>query len=291
MNNLTLVVPAYNEAQSLPRTLPPMLEFCRKHGAHLILVDDGSVDHTLEVLQSFASEPLLRVLSHKVNRGYGGALKTGIRAVETDYVMTLDADGQHRMEDVEKLCRRMIETDADLMIGRRPKSSSGWYRSLGKFIIRSIVRLLLPLTVRDINSGMKLYSTALAKRYLSLCPDHMAFSDIITLVFLSNRHRVLEEPIEVERRLSGRSTISTLTAIDTVREIVNIVILFNPMRIFIPIAMLLILIGVVLEVPALLRGAGITPTALLFFVTGLLFFCMGLLAEQLSTIRQHLHRD
>lgn len=249
------------------------------------------MDHTSEVLEAFASEPLLRVLRHKVNRGYGGALKTGIRAVETELVMTLDADGQHRMEDVEKLYRRMHETDADLMIGRRPKSSSGWYRSLGKFIIRNIVRLLLPLTVRDINSGMKLYNTDLAKRYLNLCPDHMAFSDIITLVFLSNRHRVLEEPIEVERRLSGRSTISTLTAIDTVREVVNIVILFNPMRIFIPIAMLLILIGMAVEIPALFRGEGITPTAILFFVTGLLFFCMGLLAEQLSTIRQNLHRD
>lgn len=242
------------------------------------------------MLADFSGHPGLSVVQHKLNRGYGGALKSGILEAKTRYVLTMDADGQHQLADVEKLYKCMLEKDADMVVGQRPRNSSGWYRSAGKWIIRQTVRLLLPLTVVDINSGMKIYDSALAKSYLSLCPDHMAFSDIITLVFLSNRHLVLEQPIEVLPRKDGKSTINTMTAIDTVREIVNIVILFNPMRIFLPLALILFIIGAIVEVPALLRGNGLTPAAMLFLISGVLFFCMGLLAEQLSTIRQNMHR-
>ena len=110
-------------------------------------------------------------------------------------------------------------------------------RDLGKSLIRFVARLVLDLDVYDINSGLKVYDAKLAKRYLRLCPDSMAYSDVITLVFVSQRHRVRERPIRVRARLAGESTITTATALDTVKEILNIVVLFNPMRIFLPMSL------------------------------------------------------
>lgn len=287
MSELTLVIPAYNEAESIPLLVPEVLQFCAQHDFLLIMVDDGSIDGSAEVLGNLQANERLRVVTHKVNRGYGGAIKSGIRAAATPYVITLDADGQHDLADALALYRDIVESDADLIVGdRTAHPDSSFYRGLGKKMIRWFARLLLPVNIRDINSGIKIYRRELATRYIRLCPDNMAFSDIITLVFISRRCRVLERPVNIRPRISGKSTINTLTAIETAREILNIVVLFNPMRVFLPISILAIALAFAWGIPIILDGRGVSVGALLSFVTGILFFGLGLIAEQLSKIRK-----
>jgi glycosyltransferase involved in cell wall biosynthesis len=225
-------------------------------------------------------------VKHKVNRGYGGAIKSGICAASTAYVITMDADGQHTLADVLNLYHKALETDADMVVGRRV-GPGHWYRGAGKAIIRTIARMMMPIHVHDINSGMKLYETKLAQHYIRLCPDSMAFSDVITLVFINRRHRVIETPIVVEARKSGISTINHMTAFDTVLEIFNVVLLFNPMRIFLPTSLLLIISGVAWGRPLVLRGNGVSVGAMLAVVSGMLFFLLGLIASQLALIRNN----
>lgn len=287
MQDLTIIIPAYNEETSLKAFLPEVLSFVKAHGLQLIVVNDGSVDDTAAVLQQVEDADGFRSVTHKVNRGYGGAIKSGIRHAQTEYVITIDADGQHDLNDVLKLHRKLLDADADMVVGSRmAHKDASLYRSLGKRLIRWFAKLLLPMHIEDINSGMKIYDTAMAKRYMRLCPDHMAYSDIIAMVFISKRHLVLEEPINIRPRTAGESTISTLTAIDTVKEILNIVILFNPMRVFFPLALFSMVAALVWGVPIALRGRGVSTGAMLGFTTGLLFFFLGLLAEQLSQIRK-----
>ncbi len=285
--SLTVVVPAYNEEASLPVFLPQLLDCCERNGWQLIVVDDGSVDGTALVLQDFAAHARLRVVRHKVNRGYGGALKSGIAAADTPYVLTVDADGQHFPEDLEVLVADLRARDADMVVGcRRGASVSGWYRALGKAAIRFVANRLLDLEIYDINSGLKVYDAVLAKSYLHLCPDSMAFSDVITLVFISRRHRVCERDIRIRPRLAGSSSITTATAFDTVKEVLNIVVLFNPMRIFLPVALASVALGMLWGLPIVLRGHGVSVGAMLAIVTGVVFFFLGLLAEQISQIRR-----
>jgi hypothetical protein len=202
-------------------------------------------------------------------------------------VITIDADGQHCLEDVELLLEELLTRDADMVIGRREGvSPSGRYRELGKGLIRLTANLLLKLHVHDINSGMKICDTRLAQRYLHLCPDSMAFSDVITLVFVSQRHLVFELPIRVRARIAGTSTITTRTALETLMEILNIVILFNPHRIFLPVSLVSIALGVAWGIPIVMRGDGVSVGAMLAIVTGVVFFFLGLLAEQISLIRR-----
>ncbi len=286
MKDLTIIVPAYNEEESLPAFLEGMRGYCQKNHFKLIVVNDGSSDATREILDKADQSDTLTVIHHKINRGYGRAIKTAIERVDTEFLITVDADGQHSFDDIGMLFNHLMAVDADMVIGKRDSHHGSKYRRFGKFMIRSIAKLLMSFQITDLNSGMKVYRSDLARKYIRLCPDTMAYSDIITLVFINQKHLVLEKDIQIRSRISGDSTINTMTALDTVLEILNIVILFNPNRIFLPLALFFVLAGIIWGLPFLLRGEGVQAGTLLLTITGLLFFLLGLLAEQLSLIRR-----
>jgi glycosyltransferase involved in cell wall biosynthesis len=288
-NTLTILVPAYNESESLKTCLDELLDFCKKNSFSLIIVNDGSKDGTKAILdEKAAGTDVLEVIHHKVNKGYGGALKSGVNAARTKYIITLDADGQHSLDDVMMLYKEIVSLDADMIVGsRKGQRNHSFYRSVGKSVIRGIAKWLVKLPIYDINSGMKIYNTELAQKYITLCPDTMAYSDIIALIFISQKHCVLERPITIKPRISGKSTISIKTAVDTVMEIMNIVVLFNPMKIFLPLSLLSILSGLAWGVPFVIQGKGVSSGMFLAIITGLIFFLLGLLAEQLSMLRKN----
>ncbi len=289
---LTVVIPVYNEGEILPSFAPSLIEFCHKKDWKIIFVNDGSCDESRQILDGLDPSSNLRVIHHKVNRGYGGALKTGISHVTTPFLVTLDGDGQHCLEDVERIFQFAIESDADMVVGKRDeRGASGAYRTFGKFLIRSFTKILMPLPIADLNSGFKFYRTELVKRYMTVCPDSMAFSDVITLVFLSERNLVLEYPIQVLPRQAGQSMINTFTAFETVIQVLNIALMFNPLKLFLPISALCILTGFGWGIPFVLLGRGVSVGAMLAIVSGLLFFVLGLIASQLSAIRMERLRD
>jgi glycosyltransferase involved in cell wall biosynthesis len=283
---LTVVVPVYNEAESLPGFLQRLIDFCGERGWEIIFVNDGSRDDSKRILENHANPPAVRVIHHKVNRGYGGALKTGLLDANTPYVATIDGDGQHEPEDIQRLLEFAVERDTDLVIGHRDLSRGrNWYRELGKTIIRRFTRLLMPLPIQDLNSGFKLYRTELAQAYLPVCPDSMAFSDVIALTFINQKDLVLEHPIRVNLRKQGKSTISTYTAFETIMEILNLVMLFNPLKIFLSLSAICFAFGILWGTPILLLNRGVSVGAMLAIVSGLIFFFIGLVASQLSSIR------
>jgi glycosyltransferase involved in cell wall biosynthesis len=287
-SQLTIIIPAYNEAASLPQLLHELLPFAQLKNFKVIIVNDGSTDDTRAVLERNTTLPEnFSIINHKVNRGYGGAIKSGINKARTRYCITIDADGQHSLSDIDKLLNTITETNADLVIGsRKGNSESGYYREFGKTILRRVAKLLMPLKIYDINSGIKIYDTKLAQKYIQICPDSMAFSDVITLTFVYQRNLVLEVPVKINQRKAGKSTIGLRTAFETFIEIINIVVLFNPMRIFLPLSFIFILVSVIWEIPIFLRGQGVSIGALLGFMTGIIFFLLGLIAEQLGNIRR-----
>ena len=289
--NLTIVIPVFNEADVLPAFLPELSGFAKTNNFQIIFVDDASTDASASILQAFCHENGYRLLRHKVNKGYGGALKTGIRACDSEFVATMDADGQHRPEDVLALFQFGLARRADMVVGRRANPQSGWYRAVGRRLIRFLAGLLIKLPIKDLNSGMKLYRTRLAQRYLILCPDSMAFSDIITLVFIHRNNLVLEADIDVRVRAGGKSTISTMTAIETVFEILNVVAMFNPGRIFLPLGVSFSLFGLIWGLPFILRDEGVLVGTMLLLVFGLIFFLVAVIAEQVAQLRRGQIKD
>ncbi len=290
---LTIIVPVYNELETLPDIAPKIVEYCAPRQWQVAFVDDGSSDGSGKYLDTIADSSSVTVLHHKVNRGYGGAIKTGILNAATPYCVTLDADGQHNLQDVEEIFRYALEKDADMVVGNRGMhGGTSAYRALGKWLIRVFTRMLMPLPIQDLNSGFKLYRTDLVKKYLRVCPNSMSFSDVITLVFIKQGDLVVEHPITVHPRKAGKSAVNTYTAFETTLEILNIILLFNPLRIFLPISAIFIFIGLAWGTYIQLTVTrGVSVGAMLAIVTGLIFFVLGLLANQVSAMRMESLND
>lgn len=286
--NLTIVIPCYNEEENIPVFFPKLQEFVRQHGFQVVAVNDGSKDNTLQELLKFADNEYIRVVSHKCNKGYGGAIKTGLRAVSTEFAITIDSDGQHRLEDVIKCYEYIIETNADMVVGARQNNESGSYRTLGKWVIRTFAASLLELPVKDLNSGMKCYRMSESLDYLDLCPDTMAYSDCILLLMVNDRKLVTETPIEIAPRTAGKSTIGTKTAIITLAEILNLAVLLRPLTTFFRLAICFLLLGVGWGTFTYVRSCTITSASVMLIMLGVLGFMLGLLCEQLSQIRRKL---
>lgn len=285
---LSVIIPAFNEADNLKIILVPLIALCDQNNWKIIIVDDGSSDNTKEILETFPASKNFTMIHHKLNRGYGASIKSGILACETEYIITIDADGQHRLENIDKLYKCLKANDADMVVGsRKGLKPASYSRGIGKNLIRIIAKMLMKVPIHDLNSGMKIYRTDLARSYIHLAPDTMSYSDIIALIFINNRHLVLEEPISNAVRLKGKSTIGIETMFQTVMEIINIVILFNPLRIFLPISLVCLIAGIVVGLPILIRGHGLSTGSLLGIFAGIIFFLLGLIAEQLSLIRRN----
>ncbi len=290
-SRLTIVIPCYNEEVNVSAFFPEVLTFARERNFQVIAVDDGSSDQTPRRLADLARQnDHLQVVNHKCNRGYGAAIKTGLRAVNTPFAITIDADGQHRLADVEKCFEHIQATDADLVVGSRTNSVSGGYRSIGKWVIRAFASSLLELPVRDLNSGMKCYRISETLPYLDLCPNTMAFSDVILLLMVNDRALVSEVDIEVAPRVAGKSTIATRTALVTLAEILNLAILLRPLTTFFRIGLVSLLLGIGWGTFTYLRSRTITSAAVMLVMLGVLSFVLGLFGEQLSQLRKHLAR-
>ena len=188
---------------------------------------------------------------------------------------------------LKKMFEQALEKDADMVVGNRgSQGNTNVYRAVGKRLIRIFTRSLMPLSIQDLNSGFKLYRTDLAQKYQHVCPNSMSFSDVITLVFINQGNLVLEHPITVNTRQAGKSTVNTYTAFETVLEIMNIILMFNPLRIFLPISVFFVLIGLSWGIFIYMVNArGVSVGAMLAIVTGLIFFVLGLLANQVSAMR------
>lgn len=284
---LTVVVPVFNEEGALPDVLNELTRHCSDRGYKLIVINDGSFDRSAEMIKTVINENnLARCITHKVNKGYGAAIKSAVKEVETKYMITFDSDGQHLPGEIDKLLNEALKSDADLVVGIRGKNSSGRYRHFGKQVIRAVASLLVKLKVADLNSGMKLYVTESAKRLMPLCPDNIAFSDVVTILFVGMKLRVCQVPINVQVRSTGKSTVSALTVMEIIHEIMNIIMFLNPLRIFIPLSLIFTLSGIIWGLPIVIAGRGVSVGAMLAIVTGLLFLFMGLLASQISLLRK-----
>jgi glycosyltransferase involved in cell wall biosynthesis len=230
-----------------------------------------------------AEEAGARTIRHKQNKGYGAALKTGIRAAQTEFVLTMDSDGQHRAEDVLRLWQ-LVGTN-DMVVGQRATLLHGpIWRMPGKWFLGWMANYLTRYAIPDLNSGLRLIQRDVALRYLHLCPAGFSFSTTITMALLSRGYRVAYVPIQVMKR-RGKSTVSLATGLDTIILILRIATLFNPLRLFLPMSFFIASVGVLWGIPYLLLGRGVSVGSMLAIVTAILLFALGLISDQISQLR------
>jgi glycosyltransferase involved in cell wall biosynthesis len=280
--SVTIVIPAHNEEGAIGDVIARLRAQDLPGVVEIIVVDDGSTDRTAEIAEAAG----VRVMRHSGNRGYGAALKTGVRAATTEYILTMDADGQHRLEDVLSLCKALaVDTPPDCVIGKRVQLlHSPLWRMPGKWMLTRMAEFLTQRRIPDLNSGLRAIRRDLLLRYIHLCPSGFSFSTTITVALLSRGYAVQFVPIQVERRI-GKSTVSVRTGFQAILLLFRLIALFNPLRIFLPSSIIAVAFGVVWTIPYLLRGEGVTVASMLAILTGVLLFALGLICDQVAQLR------
>jgi glycosyltransferase involved in cell wall biosynthesis len=279
---VTIVIPAHNEEGAIGEVLAALSRQLPANVAEIILVNDGSTDRTQEIAEASG----VRVIRQPSNRGYGAALKAGIRAAKTDYVLTMDADGQHRQEDVARLCAAVSgKSPPDCVIGHRTKLvHSPLWRMPGKWFLTRLARILTRKDIKDLNSGLRVMRRDVIGRYMHLCPSGFSFSTTSTFALASRGYTIEFLPIQVERRV-GKSSVSVATGFQTILLVLRLASLFNPLRVFLPLSLFFIFGGIIWSIPYLLDGEGVTVAAMLAFLTGVTLFGLGLICDQVAQLR------
>ena len=235
IDGLSLCIPVYNESAGIAETIRRCLACepaLRKAGIgafELIVVDDGSQDDTAERVRQFP----VRLIQHKVNRGYGAALKTGFAAARYGLVGFLDADATYPPESFLDLCRPVLAGDADLVIGSRmagAKSQMPATRRLGNFLFAQLLTLIGRTNVSDTASGMRVFRRETLD-ILQPLPDGLNLTPMMSTRAVHEAVRVVEVPIPYEER-KGRSHLNVVR--DGFRFLETIIwtaMTYNPVRI------------------------------------------------------------
>lgn len=201
----SLVIPAYNERHRLPFYLAQVRAYLDAQFAgqyEVIVVDDGSDDGLTEVLEASARTwPQLKVLRHKVNRGKGAAVRTGMLAAEGELLLFADADGAAPIDQEARL-RAAIHSGAEVAVGSRRLSPEQSVRRrplrrLAGWLFATVARWSLALAVRDTQCGFKMFRRGAGRRLFELARENGFLFDLELLVLARHLgYRVAEVPIQ-----------------------------------------------------------------------------------------------
>lgn len=279
--DLAVILPAYNEAAGIGDTLNRVREVLAgfNRSSEIIVVDDGSTDGTGQR----AAECGVRVISHPWNRGYGAALKTGILATHARAIMIMDADSTYPPDAIPRLYAKL--DGADMVVGSRMLTSKGvaWVRRPGKWMLNRFASYLVGRHIPDLNSGQRVMRRDTVLRYMHLCPSGFSFTSTITLAMIANGHNVIYEPIDYLRR-AGRSKIRASHFASFILLVVRAIVLFNPLKVFLPAGAVVFLVGVGKLIQDIYLQ-NLSETAVMAFLSAMTIWAVGLLADMISRLQ------
>ncbi len=282
MTKITVVIPVYNEEESIADTIERIQKVSKKikQDVEIIVVNDASKDNSLQILKKISS---IRIVNHPYNLGYGASLKDGIRAATGEWIMITDADGTYPIEDMPKLVEYIPQYD--MVVGARTGKEVHipLLRRPAKWFLGKLANFMAGKKIEDLNSGLRIFNKAKAMEFMKLYPPGFSFTSTITLAFFTNDYTVKYIPINYYQR-TGKSTIRPIKDfIGFITLIFKIVIYFRPLKFFLVPSLLLILFGIGYGVyQALTLPTGLGQLPVLAIVTGIQLVFLGFIAEMVA---------
>lgn len=276
----TVVIPAYNERNGIVRTIEQVRHALADAAitAEIIVVDDGSADGTGEQAEATG----VRVLRQPVNRGYGAALKTGIVASKSEFILIIDADGTYPATSIPQL---LAQADhADMVVGSRNKKGAKipWMRRPAKWFLTKLASYLAGQSIPDLNSGLRLLRRSATEPFLPILPQGFSFTTTITLSMLCTNRRVAYVPIDYHARI-GKSKIRPTDFVNFLIIVLRTVVLFNPLKVFLPLGAAVCLMGIAKFIYDVTL-ANLSESAVMAMLAALIIWSVGLLADLISRL-------
>ena len=180
MKTVSIILPAFNEAATIDEVLRGILEIAPTRRPdeswEVLVVDDGSSDETA----SIAERDGVRVIRHPYNIGNGAAVKTGIRESKGEILVLMDADGQHRPEEIPKLLDA-LEHHVMVVGARQADGQANWWRRAANAVYNSFASYVTGRRIPDLTSGFRVVRAGVARRFLYLLPNTFSYPTTITL--------------------------------------------------------------------------------------------------------------
>ncbi|MBM9614396.1 glycosyltransferase family 2 protein [Desulfobulbus rhabdoformis] len=275
---VTVLLPAYNEEGSIGRTIEKIRAL--HPDFEVLVVDDGSTDNTMQVAMIAGAN----VWPHPYNIGNGAAIKTGLRCAQGEWVLMMDADGQHQPEDIARLLEH--KDKFDMIVGARTsQSETSVHRDLANWLYNKFASYVTRFKVQDLTSGFRVVRLSVAKQFIYLLPNTFSYPSTLTLGYLRSGRSVKYVPIQAKAR-KGKSKIKLLR--DGTRFfliITKIATLFSPFRVFLPISFFFFLTGILYYAYTFINFGRFTNMSALLFNSAIIVFMIGLVAEQISQMR------
>ncbi|MBN1866086.1 glycosyltransferase [Candidatus Sumerlaeota bacterium] len=281
--DVSVVIPAFNEAESVGEVVRRIAAL--NIANEIVVVDDGSTDGTADA----AREAGARVVRHSKNRGNGAAVRTGCEAARGEWIVMLDADGQHPAEEIPALLEHCGE--CDLVVGARaPGANVSRLRSFGNRGLIRFAEFLSQEKIADLTSGFRAVRREPLLEVVHLFPRHYSYPTTVTMAFLKLGREVRYVSLKtIGRRRTGRSGIRPLRdGLRFLHILLRLTMLFNPQRIFTPTGLFLLVVGSVWGVIQIVLRGGVFGSSLALILSGVFVFFFGLLAEQIAQVRLEL---
>ncbi len=275
---VSVVIPALNEEPVIGKTVSRIRELYPDF--EVIVVDDGSTDQTARVAEQAGA----RVIRHPYNIGNGAAVKTGIRRASGSLVVIMDGDGQHDPADISRL---LAEAEKyDLVVGARSgQSQASLGRRLANGIYNRLASYVGKFSIEDLTSGFRVFRRKTVLNYLYLFPNTFSYPTTSTLAYLRSGLTIQYVSITAAKR-TGKSKIKPFQ--DGSRFlliILRIATLFSPLRIFLPVSLFFLTMGMGYYGYSFCTSHRFTNMSALLMSTGIMIFLMGLISEQITQMR------
>lgn len=275
-NTYTVIIPAFNEEKAIEETLSEIKKLPVL--SEIIVVDDASTDKTFELASQY---PDIKVIRHQSNRGYGAALKTGIENASGEHIVITDADGTYPNTEIPELIHIFEHEKADMLVGARTKKGVKipLIRRPAKWVITRLASFLAGVNIPDLNSGLRIMKKPEVEKYIRLLPDGFSFTSTITMAMLTNRKRVVYQPIDYFER-SGKSKIRPVhDTLNFINLIVRMTLYFEPLKVFLPISLFLILAGFCLILFQAVAYQNISTISVIISLAGIQLLAIGMIAD------------
>jgi len=274
---ISIIVPVYNEQEGLAHVIKQLLCLPMHEKSEIIVVDDGSTDRTGEILEGFKGD--IKIIRHSRNKGYGAALKTGIRQAQNDIVVITDADGTYPNQEIPRLVEEMEENDMVVAARVEGDVQIPAIRKPAKWVLSKLGNYLSNSDIPDLNSGLRAMRKDIVESAFGILPDGFSFTTTITLAMLTNGARVKYVPVSYAKR-KGKSKIRPIRdTVNFLQLIIRTVLYFDPLKVFLPVSLFFMAISFIMVLYRYFFEQAFGVTATVLFICGIQIMAIGMIAD------------